>query len=88
MKKESELIWEAYTNKQQVNEHHAAEWPDTVLDMPLRALLDKLKEQEQTYGELYRNLEDFIKKTWSDDFKANQESTPSDQKDENGSDQL
>lgn len=67
MNKEAKLIWEAYTNKQ-INEHHASEWPESVLDMPVRELLDKLKDEEQVEGELYHELEDFIKLHWKDEF--------------------
>ena len=71
-KKDVQLIAEAYTNKL-LKEHHKEDWPRSVLNMPVSKLLDVLKDEEIVEGELYQDLEDFIKLHWKADFEANQE---------------
>lgn len=44
----------------QIYEHHGDEWPESLLNMPLRKLLDDLKNEGGLEKDLYNDLEDFI----------------------------
>jgi len=69
-KTDKQLLAEAYSK---LNEHHKEDWPSSVLNMPLSKLLDVLKEEERVEGELYHDLEEFIKLHWKADFEAKED---------------